>query len=169
MAPNLDNSELHIDKYQTSSTKTTEDKDTEDTNGSNTPRADKPHKRPKLQAIKTTNIDYVIPTSFETTTVKEMMKPDPIQMRCVVYLHLLKILTKQQTANTVYNIGVKQKQKQSDIGPQRLLLFMDIMDLQGLTVYIISTGKSRNKNLWSKARSCCDDGSISIGTIVAIL
>ena len=78
----------------TSSTDTTEDKDTEDTNSSNTPCAYKQHKRPKLLAIKTTNVDHVIPKLFETTNVKEIMKPDPIHIRRVVYLHLLKILTK---------------------------------------------------------------------------
>jgi hypothetical protein len=55
-----------------------------------------------LQALKTTNNDHVIPSSYKTTTVKNMMKSDPIQMRQVVYLRLLKILTKQQTANAVY-------------------------------------------------------------------
>ena len=55
------------------------------------------------------------------------------------------------------------------MGPHRLIIFIDIMDPQGKTVYIIITSKAQNKNLWSKAKSCCDGGSISIGTIVAIM
>ena len=72
------------------------------------------------------------------------MQPDPIQMRRVVHLCLLRILTKQQTENSVYNMGVTQKQKQSDMGPNRLLLFLDMMDPLGNTVYIISTSKAQN-------------------------
>ena len=66
-------------------------------------------------------------------------------------------------------MGVKQKQKQSNMGQYRLLLFVNKMDPQSKTVYIISTSNVQNKNLWSKARSCCDDGSISIDTIVGIM
>ena len=42
---------------------------------------------------------------------------------------------------------------------------MDIMDPQVQTAYIIIT----QKKLWSKARSCHDDGTISIGTFVSIM
>jgi hypothetical protein len=99
---------------------------------------------PVLKALKTTNNDHVIPSSYKTTTVKEMMKDNPIQMRHVVYLRLLKILTKQPTANAVYSMGEKQKQQKSNLGPHRLLLFMDVMDPQGQTVYIISTSTAQN-------------------------
>jgi hypothetical protein len=73
----------------------------------------------------------VIPSLYKTTTAKEMMKDDPIQMRRVVYLRLLMILTKQPTANAMYSMGEKQKQQKSNLGPHRLLLFMDVMDTQG--------------------------------------
>ena len=78
-----------------------------------------------------------------------MIKPYSIQMIHGVYLGLLKILTKQQTASEVYSMGVKQKQKQkqSDIGPHILLLFIDVMYTQAQTVYIISTSTEQNKNL----------------------
>ena len=53
MASDLDDSELlHTDKYPTLSTDTTENKDTEDTYSSNSTRADKPQKIPKLQVKK---------------------------------------------------------------------------------------------------------------------
>ena len=98
-----------------------------------------------LKALKTTNNDHVIPSSYKTTTVKEMMKDNPTQMRRVVYLRLLRILTKQPTANAVYSMGEKQKQQHSNLGPHRLLLFMDVMDPQGQTVYIISISTAQKK------------------------
>ena len=66
-------------------------------------------------------------------------------------------------------MGEKQKQQKSDIGTHRLLLIIYIMDPQGQTVYIISTSIAQNKNLWSKTRGICNDGTISIGTIVGII
>ena len=124
---------------------------------------------PVLKALKTTNNDHVIPSSYKTTTVKEMMKDNPTQMRRVVYLRLLRILTKQPTANAVYSMGEKQKQQKSNLGPHRLSLFMDVMDPQGQTVYIISNSTAQNKNLWTKTRGIRDDGTITIGTIVGIM
>jgi hypothetical protein len=66
-------------------------------------------------------------------------------------------------------MGEKQKQQKSNLGPHRLLLFMDVMDSQGYIVYIISTSTAQNKNLWTKTRDFCDDGTITIGTIVGIM
>ena len=43
------------------------------------------------------------------------------------------------------------------------------MDPQGQTVYIIITSTAQNKNLWSKTRDICDDGTIKVGTIVGIM
>jgi hypothetical protein len=111
----------------------------------------------------------VIPSSYKTPTVKAMIKYNPIHMRRVVYLRLLKILTKQPTANDVYSMGEKQKQQKSNLGPHRLLLFMDVMDPQGQTVYIISTSTAQNKNLLTETRDIRDDGTITIGKIVGIM
>ena len=85
MVSDWDTNELHKDKNPTSSTDTTENDIT-----SNTTHKDKQNKRPKLPALKTTNDDHVIPKSIQTTTIKEMMKPYPIKIRCVVFLHLIK-------------------------------------------------------------------------------
>ena len=46
-------SEINCSNDPTSSTETTEDRDTEDTDNSNTTPEHNPHKRSKLQAIKT--------------------------------------------------------------------------------------------------------------------
>jgi hypothetical protein len=123
--PNSSVTQNHSSRVTQPENNDTEDKDNNEDEQQNRDKLQKNNKHstplPTLQALKTTNNDHVIPSSYKTTTVKDMMKSDPIQMRCVVYLRLLKILTKQPTTNAAYSMGEKQKQQKSDIGPHSLL------------------------------------------------
>ena len=119
--------------------------------------------------METSNQDHRVNPSYKVTTVRKMLEEDAVGMRKVIYLRCLRIVV--HTADTTtFSYTKKGKEKtKNKLGSHRLFLCMDLNSSDGQTVYLIHTKYSDNKNLFSKMIEKRDDGSITIGSLFAIL
>ena len=105
-----------------------------------------------------------------TVSVDELMGDDPKLRKTVIYLLLLRIVSSgnnnESRPYTVKNFK-KKSYNEAKSNYSRLFLCFDLHSLSGQTVYI-AQGKGIGANLWAKAANRRDNGSIGIGTILAV-
>lgn len=103
-------------------------------------------------------------------SIDELMGESPRLRKTIIYLIILRVVSSSVNNESRPFIVKNFKRKSFNEGKSnysRLFLCMDVHNTSGQTVYI-AQGKGIGQNLWSKAANKRDNGSIGIGTIVAV-
>ena len=123
--------------------------------------------------FKALNPEHNIPFRYSNISIEELMTDSPRQKRTVLYLQLLRIVSgssdggnRGQSSFTYYNKSKKDKSTNSSYS--RMFLFREINSPYGQVVYMIE-GRSLNERLWIRNPQFRDNGTISIGTCIALL
>ena len=115
--------------------------------------------------------NFRVPKSHRLITVNQLMSDNPPCRQTVIYLIFLRVVSSsynnESRSFTIRNIG-KKNQSQSVNLYSRLLLCMDPNTVDGQTVYIVQ-GRGISMNLWSKNANYRDDGTITVGSVLAII
>ena len=91
-----------------------------------------------------------------------------------MYLQLLRIFsvsTSKKNSMSSYRSYYKKAGERGNTSSSnyyRLFLFRDLSSKERQVCYIIE-GKAQNDKLWRRFSQLCDDGNISIGTIISVL
>ena len=108
---------------------------------------------------------------YQIITVSELMGQNVKCRKTVLYLILLRIVStstnNQSKMYAVKNLKKKNFIQQNTSAYSRLFLCLDPNSSSGKTVYLVQ-GRGIGTNLWAKNASVRDDGTLTIGSVVAV-
>ena len=115
-----------------------------------------------------------IPGFLEVTTVEKMMEDDCNTQRSILHLQLIRIVSGSNSGqnNTSAFQSYLRKNKKEEGSTMsnyfRLFLFRDVNSKKGDVVYMVEA-KCTNERLWLRNTSFRDNGTITIGTYIAVI
>ena len=114
-----------------------------------------------------------IPQSVVEVNIDYMLSESPERKCCIMYLQLIHVVSGSsagQNNGSTYQSYYKKKNKDLSSSSQyyRLLLFRDLISLDGKVVYIVE-GKHMNDKLWGRFPLLRDNGVVTIGTYIGVI
>ena len=128
---------------------------------------------PDIFSFSAFNNEHNIPDTYTDITIDELMSNNPRQKKTVIKLQLLRIVSgsndggNRGQSNFTYYSRLR-RDKSSNATYSRIFLFREINSSYGQVVYVIE-GRSLNERLWIRNPQLRDNGTISIGTCIALL
>ena len=117
------------------------------------------------------SIDHRIPPRYQDISVDQLLGDEPRQKKTKIVLQLIRIVSgssdnRSHGSFTYYKRA--QKDRSMNATYSRMFLFREVKSGIGQVVYIIE-GKYLNERLWIRNPQLRDNGTITIGTYIAVI